>query len=898
MTLAAGTRLGPYEIVAPLGAGGMGEVYRARDPRLGRDVAVKVLPQHLSSSSEVRTRFEREARTVSSLNHPNVCALFDVGREGDTDYLVMELVEGETLAARLARGALPVADVLRLGGQIADALDRAHRAGVIHRDLKPGNVMLTRSGAKLMDFGLARATGLAGPAGSVSAAALTQSPTLAQPLTAEGTLVGTFQYMSPEQLEGKEADARSDLWALGCVLYEMASGRRAFEGRSQASLISSIMSSEPPALTTLTPLAPPALESLVRACLAKDPDERVQTAHDTRLQLGWIADGGSGSGARAVATTAPRRRGRAVAFSVLGGVAAALAVFAVVTLLRGAAPAPAQMHLSLLAPENATFDDEECQVVISPDGSKILFAASDSVGLTQLWVRDLAAFHAEPLAGTQQASTPFWSPNSQAIGFFAAGKLKRLDLATRTVQALCDAPDGRGGAWSPRGVIVFSAGAVGGLSRVAEGGGAPAVVVPLDSTRHELSLRFPSFLSDGNHFVYVALAPDSGIKVRFASLDGHGTAFVTAADGSARYAAPGYLLYGRRGSLVAQRIDESSGRLLGATHVLGTWSTTTRYAGAYPVSVSDNGIIAQRHYAPRSSVFTWLDRYGRKTGSVSVPAAPYSDLWLSRDDQRLACARAGDDGGSDILAIDLARGLATPLTHDLANAERPALSPDGEWVLFTDLAGNARNVYRVRANGASEPALYIAGQSPFTDVDAWSPDGRTVLLREIGSRTGEDIWAWRPGVDAAPTPLLQGRSHEEDPSFSPDGRWIAYRSDESGRSELYVRSFPGLETKYRVSVDGAGAHSRSPLGRSFWRKDGHELAFVGGDGLTVMSAAIETKGGLRVGTPRPLFRLSATCQEALATSDLQRFLVLDEQSTKDAASIQLTLNWRSKIEGR
>ena len=492
MTLNPGTRLGPYEIVAPLGAGGMGEVYRAKDTRLGREVAVKVLPQHLSASPEVRARFEREARTISGLNHPHICTLHDVGREGDTDYLVMELVEGETLAQRLARGALPAADVLRLGAQIADALDRAHRAGVIHRDLKPGNVMLTKSGAKLMDFGLARTTGLAGPPGSASMATMTHSPTMAAPLTAEGTILGTFQYMSPEQLEGVEADARSDLWALGCVLYEMATGKRVFEGRSQATLISAIMTTQPPPVSQVAPMSPPALDRLVSACLAKDPADRVQSAHDVKLQLQWAAEGGSQTGASALVGNAHTRRGRHLpwmAASLLVGVLG-LATGAV-TIFQHRSPPSALLSVQVPVPPNLRLEAYWSANAISPDGGSVVAMGARDTGEQRLWLFDLKTAALRDLPATGQAFFPAWSPDSRSIGYFRqnVNGLFRTPAAGGPATRLCDAAWGRGLSWGSRDVIVFAPNASGPLMSIPAGGGTPTQVTELDTGRKETAHR-------------------------------------------------------------------------------------------------------------------------------------------------------------------------------------------------------------------------------------------------------------------------------------------------------------------------------------------------------------------------------------------------------------------------
>jgi serine/threonine protein kinase len=511
MTLTSGTKLGPYEILSPLGSGGMGEVYRARDTRLGRDVAIKVLPQHLSSNSEVRARFEREAKTVSGLNHPHICVLHDVGREGQTDFLVMELVEGETLATKLSHGALPIAEVLKIGGQIADALDRAHRAGVVHRDLKPSNIMLTRSGAKLMDFGLARATGLGGPGSTSGAAALTQSPTVAQPLTAEGTIVGTFQYMAPEQLEGKDIDARSDIWALGCVLYEMATGKRAFEGATQASLISAIMRDEPRALSVIAPLSPPSLERLVRQCLAKDPNERWQTAGDVRREMEWIA----GSSSQSAAPSMARRRGfsRGTIGLAAGVVIAAAAIALSFGPGRKQSGAGPLMRFSLEAPRG-TILAQPAELALSPDGTMLALVASDSVGKPSIYIRPLASAEARVLPGTELGSLPFWSPDNRTVAFFSGGKLRKIAVGGTEPVVLCDAPDARGGDWSKDGVIVFAPNNQGPIARVSQNGGAPEPVTTINAARGERGHRYPQFLPDGKHFLYVAVGAGERVDPR------------------------------------------------------------------------------------------------------------------------------------------------------------------------------------------------------------------------------------------------------------------------------------------------------------------------------------------------------------------------------------------------
>ncbi len=572
--LATGTRLGPYEIAAPLGAGGMGEVYRARDSRLGRDVAIKVLPVHLSANPEVRARFEREARTISGLNHPNICTLHDIGREGDTDYLVLELVEGETLAERLRRGPLPTPELLRVGLQVADALDRAHRAGVIHRDLKPGNIMLTRSGAKLMDFGLARATGMAG-AGSgsgVTAAALTQSPTVAQALTAEGTLVGTFQYMSPEQLEGREADVRSDLWALGCVLYEMATGRRAFEGRSQASLIAAILEREPapvgeaPSTPGTPPVGPPpGLDRLIRALLVKDPDERIQTAHDAKLQLRWIAEGAGvpaapASGVARIPATATGRRGRG---AVLPWVVAGASLLVAIgwPLLRPVrAPLVFRFHPDTDVPGAVDVSWPR----VSPDGRSLVFETTDSTGSCRAYLMRLDQPGLHAIDGTDGLQRAYWSPDSREIAFVAGDKIQRVAVAGGSPTVICPAPGGADLSWGAHGTILMDGRPTDSIRAVPAGGGELKPATRIDRAAGEMGCAWPSFLPDGEHFLFIGVSPAVATgSIRLGRLGSLESTKLGVSDGRAEYAPGGWVVYVRNGALRAQKLDVGAGKLVG-----------------------------------------------------------------------------------------------------------------------------------------------------------------------------------------------------------------------------------------------------------------------------------------------------------------------------------------------
>jgi serine/threonine protein kinase len=879
MPVTPGTRLGPYEILAPLGAGGMGEVYRAKDTRLGRDVAVKVLPQHLSANEEIRARFEREAKTVSSLNHPNICTLFDVGREGDTDYLVMELIDGETLAQRLMKGALPTPDVLRISAQIADALDRAHRAGVVHRDLKPGNVMLTKSGAKLMDFGLARATGMAGPGGGSGGtqAALTQSPTIAQPLTAEGTLVGTFQYMAPEQLEGAEADARSDLWALGCVLYEMATGRRAFAGKSQASLISSIMSTEPPPISTLVPMTPPAFDRLLRACLTKDPDERIQTAHDVKLQLDWIRDAGSQAGV--AAPVAVRRQSReriAWALAAVGLAAAAVSLF----VLRSRPKETEPICALISAPAGTGLSPWWSNISLSPDGRNVAFVAGDSAA-TSLWVRPLGSEAARLMPDVRDPSLMFWSYDSRSVAYFGGGKLCKVAIDGGSPVTLCNAKIGRGGTWNRDGVIVFAPAPEGPLLRVASGGGGETTpVTRLDSVRHEAAHRFPCFLPDGDHFLYVALpSGPNGWDTFVGSLNSKSVKKVLTAGSVAVYAEPGYLLFAREGRIMAQRFDTGRLELTGDAVAIGD-APEYSIVDAEPVaSASRNGrLIVLQSDSPRTRL-RWFDRTGTARGTVGLPPAPWAMRRLSPDGRR-----AGVMNGTDIWTLDLQRSMPTRFASTLSNEASLVWSPDGSRMAFVSKQTGRSEIFVGRADGAAAPELVPTTDAQFKYVNNWSPDGKFLVFRTIDPATQDDLWLLPMSGERKPEPYLRTPYAETEARVSPDGRWLAYVSNESGASEIYVQSFPEPGHKVRVSSDGGGLPS--------WSRGGKELIY--GRGNTLMSVPIEAGDELRPGTPRPLFTLPDGVTGGDWTADGERILV-SVAAEAPRREIRLFVNWMAAI---
>ncbi len=890
MTLAPGMRLGPYEIVGPLGAGGMGEVYRAKDTRLGREVAVKVLPQHLSESPEVRARFEREARTVSSLNHPHICTLHDVGQEGGVDYLVMELVEGETLASRLERSALPMPDVLRIGMQIADALDRAHRAGVVHRDLKPANIMLTRSGAKLMDFGLARATGLAGGpvGGSGTLATMTHSPTMAQPLTAQGSILGTFQYMSPEQMEGGEADARSDLWALGCVLYEMATGHKAFAGKGQASLIGAIMNSEPPPMTGIVPLTPPALERLVKACLAKDPEERIQTAHDIRLQLEWIRDAGSQAGVPAP-VAALRRRRELIAWTAA---ALGLATAAILLILRLSTPTQDEaFQLSILPQPGTNLGPFSSVMGISPDGRRVFYAA-ERKDEARIYMRSLGSEAVTPVpeienptagvgSGSFVGGAVFWSPDSRYLGYATvAGKLNKIPAEGGEPTKICNVKWARGGSWGSQDQIVFAPAPEGPLYSVPAAGGEPTQVTELDAAKHQTSHRFPSFLPDGDHFVYVALpgGPD-GLEIFAGSLKSKTAKKILNADSAAVYAEPGYLLFRREGKILAQPFDAGRLETSGPAVTVADAPPRTNLDAEPVVSASRNRRLVFLRSGPVTRRLEWFDRTGASRGTVPLPPGAWRMFALSPD-QRMAAVM----NESDIWLIDLMRFIPTRFAPTFSKESNVVWFKDSRRLAFSSNQSGRAEIYLGSAAATGQPEMVPTTDAQFKNVWDVTADGKTLIIGVLGANNTWDLWT-RSLEEGGKSEVYQaGPGQELLGRLSPDGRWLAYNSDESGQAEIYVQSFPVPGHKIRISVDG-GVNPG-------WTKGGKELLYAKGD--TVMSVAIASGTEFEPGVPRPLLTSPEGTTGSDATADGERFLVTTGPPPE--RDIRVILNWPSVLK--
>jgi eukaryotic-like serine/threonine-protein kinase len=892
MTLQRGTRLGPYEILDSLGAGGMGEVYRARDTRLDRAVAIKVLPSHLSESPQAQQRFEREARAVSSLNHPHVCTLHDIGHHEGTDFLVLELLDGETLADRLQRGPLPVQELLRYAIQIGDALDKAHRQGVVHRDLKPGNIMLTKSGvAKLLDFGLAKHTG-----GTAPAAGLTALATAGPPLTAEGSILGTFQYMAPEQLEGKEADARSDVFAFGAVLYEMATGRRAFQGKSTASVIAAILHVDPPSITTLQPLSPPALETLVSRCLVKDPEERWQSARDLVYELQSIAEAGVPS-ANPVASSRPGIRKERIlwiaAVALLAVTAAALGLG-----WRGAVSTdPEVLRAFIPAPEGTTYRSfafNAGPVAVSPDGRRLVFSARKKDGADLLWLRPIDSVVATPLVGTEGGSYPFWSPDGRSIGFFAAGKLRRIDVAGGPALSLCDASDGRGGAWSRDGVILFSSNASSGLFRIPADGGAPVQVTTLDKAQREETHRWPQFLPDGRRFIFfvrVGQAREGNVMMA-GSLDGGRSKVILRTDSQSIYSS-GYLLFMRQTTLMAQAFDTEDLTLEGEAVAVADQVVFDAPLSHGVFSASDRGLLVYQTGTPGGgTLLTWFDRAGRKLG-VLGERAPIIYFSLSPDLKSVAVDELDLSlGPPDVWIYDVARGLRSRFTFERAADSRPIWSPDGSKVVFSSSRNGDLDLYIKSFSGSGEEQLLLAAdgsQAP----GSWSSDGRYLAYSTFGGPSMSDIWVLPFFGDRKPIPFLQTQFHEETPEFSPDGRWIAYTSTESGRYQVYVAPFPGPGRKWQISA-GEGRFPR-------WRKDGRELYYLAPDNtITAVQIRLEDSA-VDVGASTALFKtppVYSTGTIYRVTPDGERFLVNTALEDPFSAPLTVVQNWSAALRKR
>ena len=866
-----GERVGPYLLTTRIGAGGMGEVYKARDTRLDRTVAVKVLSKALAGDPLAKERFEREARAVAALNHPHICTLYDVG----VGFLVMEYVDGETLASRLTHGPLPVDTALRYAIEIASAIDKAHAAGLAHRDLKPNNIMLSKSGAKLLDFGLAKTL-----APEVTPAALAADGRPAH-LTTPGMILGTLHYMAPEQLEGKDVDHRADLFAFGCVAYEMLTGKKAFDAGSSAGVVTAIMASQPTPVRQLAPLVPASLEYVIGRCLAKDPDERWQTGRDMLAELKRQGD-------TAVRVSEGARRNRRPGVRVASAVAIASAVVALILgslfLLRRPAPSPV-LHLSIL-PSVDGFDLSP-DPIVSPDGRYVAFKAQDASHRTSIWLKALGDAGAKPIAnteGTDYTPAPFWSPDSRSIGFFASGKLKRIDISGGAAQVLAPAPEPRGGTWSVNGVILFNADTRN-LLRVEAAGGTPAVKVS-----HPSGIRlFPHWLPDGRHYLFTSRnASGLGQGVFVASIDSDEVRRISDAWSPARYA-HGHLLFVRQTALFAQPFDLTRLALTGepnqiADHIGVGYGNPL----SYPFSSSETGTVAYwTETALQPTQLTWYDRSGARGPAVGE-AGTYYGFTLSRDERHAAIERQDrQDGTLDIWLLDTANpGGLSRLTAD-NRSSAPIWAPDGERLLVVQ-----------RGEGLVAMPVRGGKRTRFTDATAqkwatdWSSDGSFIAFEE-SMPAGWRLWAMNTQTGAA-TVYREGPFALHRLQFSPDAKWVAYQSDESGRPEVYVDSFPAPGDRIRVSTGGGGWPR--------WRPDGKELYYLAPD-RKLMAVSVERSPSLILSAPTALFEgppITPDTSRSPYTPDKtgSRFLFGAHLERRTPVGISVIANWPSLLRAR
>jgi Tol biopolymer transport system component len=884
MALTSGQRIGPYEVVAPLGAGGMGEVYRAKDTKLNRDVAIKVLPEIFAADAERLARFTREAQVLASLNHPNIAAIYGI----EDRALVMELVDGEDLSAHIARGAMPLSDALPIAKQIADALEAAHEQGIVHRDLKPANIKVRADGTvKVLDFGLAKAMD---PAGASSVDAM-NSPTLTARATQMGMILGTAAYMAPEQARGRAVDRRADIWAFGVVLYEMLTGRRAFGGDDISDVLASVLKTDPD-WTVLPSDLPPSIRRLLRRCLEKDPRARLGAINDARLELNEIEPAAAATDARVVAA-----RPSIVARIWPAAAGVVLTVIVAAFLWPAARPASGTSvtRTSVLAPAGTRLYPDSANVAISPDGSMVAFIVGERQNVTELWVRPLDSLAARRLDGTEGAILPFWSPDSRHIGFFTSSKLKTVAVTGGRAEALCNTLGlGRGAAWSSSDVIVFSRD-TGPLYRVSANSGEPAPVTTIDAARKQSGHRFPAFLPDGDHFLFAALPARGGKFDIFAGSLHEGTSTLVASMESAPvYAEPGWLLFARQGVLAAQPFDASALKVTGEARSLddepiSILDPSLSYTAAHSTSVSSSGSLAYFSSPSANTTATWIDAAGKITGTVKLPDGQYSGLSLSPDGTHAVLVKSISVTESSLWLVDLANRSAVPLSSGRGRNDSPVWSPDGTRVVFASDRDGAQDLFvKNVADPSSEQPLY---RSPvlFKYPSGWSSDGRWIVFSQIDPGTSWNIWLLPAPGSTTPVPYLRGPLRDSDgkPSPEPGGHWLAYRSDDTGRMELYAQSFPELGQKKQISTEGAVF--------SWWTRDGRHLLFIGGDFTSLWRVDVEAGATLKVTTPSRLATLPTGIVAIDTMPDAQNFLALIPERV-GTGSVTVVQNWRAALE--
>ncbi len=891
MALSPGTRLGSYEILSHIGAGGMGEVYRARDSRLGRDVAIKALPDEFAQDAERLSRFEREARLLASISHSNIAAIHGVEEVEKRRYLVLEFVDGETLADRLARGPLPIDEAVEVCRDIAAAVEAAHENGVVHRDLKPGNVIITPTGqVKVLDFGLATGGGSGAPGSDPN---LSHSPTMTHHATRAGVILGTAAYMSPEQARGRVVDRRTDIWSFGCVLYECLTGRALFQGETVSDLIARILEREPD-WSALPANTPPRVRELLKRCLRKDAKERLRDIGDARLELSeaFVPAAGASVGAEAPLT---RKSASKLPWIIAG---AAIAIAASIFALRPAPKIPdaKTMRVSIPLPSGLEVSLEVPDITISPDGRTIMFAAVDSSGTTRLYLRPLDSVTTRAIPGTEGAVIPFWAPDSRQIAFFSEGSLKRMALTDDRAQVICPAPSPRGGAWSPDDILVFAPLSSGALLQVSASGGTPTPATTLDASKGETAHRFPAFLPDGKHFLYVALpGTNARADTRVGTLDAALGPVVVSSANRASYAAPGYLLFNQNESIMAQPFDPATLKLSGSPRVVrDLGNASASYSGSPVLETSRDGALLQREIRSNDTRLLLLNREGRTIRRLPLPAGRYAQMEFSPDASRIALTYAKGSAEDHVWIADIARGITTRIEFEGTFDTAPRWTPDGSRVVWGSDRDNGRDLYWKRADGTGADELLADVPNLFNDPQSVTDE--LVIYRSLSGETSEDIWVLPLKGERTPKPLMQTRFNEADASLSPDGRWLAYRCDESGRFELYVVSFPALDQKVRVSSEGAAPTPNAPIPLIRWRNDGRELYYVAGDARTIMAVPVEIGASFHAGPPRALFRLERETVAANISPDGTTIVVSVPAQAENRSILNLVVNWQREME--
>jgi len=887
-----GTELSHFRVKSKIGAGGMGEVYRATDTKLGREVALKVLPEGFSRDADRLARFKREAQLLASLNHPNIAAIYGLEDADGVRALVMELVEGPTLAERIERGPIPPEEALPIARQIAEALEYAHERGIVHRDLKPANIKITPEGAtKVLDFGLAKALTSDEPGLDPS-----NSPTMA--MTQAGFIVGTAAYMAPEQAKGRPTDRRADIWAFGCVFYEMLSGRKAFIGETVSDILAAVLRSDPD-WSALPAATPASIQRLLRRSIIKEPRQRLRDMGEARIAIEETLSGTSaddapaiGDGDGGIGTRSSLLR-RALPWA-LGANALLFAAISAWLVFQPKSPQPI-FRYSILPPENQVFRYGG-EMSLSPDGHYLEFVTQSAPGKQSLWVQPLDSLTAVPIDGTGGANAPFWSPDSKELGFNAGGKLEKFAIAGGQPQVLCDKCVASAADWNRDGVILFMSLSNGGLYRVPDTGGVPTLVVAPNPARHETSYRSPEFLPDGRHFLFQAQTSDKSAKfIAVGSLDSRSVAYLGQGSSQASYAAPGYLLYMEQNALMARPFDTKALRFTGPEVPIA--QNVGQSAGGFGFfSVSPAGVLT---YATGSltttgtgtatSQMTWYSRDGKKLDTIGQPDI-YTDPALSQDGSRVAVA-IGEQGARNIWILDTKRGTASRLTFSSEDDIDPAWQSDGSQILFA--SHREGDIYQKAANGLGNEQLLFQSKSEGKRPDDVSPDGRYAIYDAQISAASDELWALPLVGERKPFALVQGIFFANSARFSPSGRYVAYTSYETGRPEIYVETFPQPTGKWQISATGGW--------QPMWRHDGKELYYLTLDNQLMAVAVDSDSSAFQAGTPKQLFQAQVIPSRGLrnvyvASPDGQRFLMLTAAGAPKPLPITVVVNWAGLLK--